>query len=184
MKKNAIKLLALALFSFLLSSCLTVEKKEYKWELTGPNSGKLTITYINIMSDMDDSLDVSAEDFDELLNSYLNGSYIDDRYSLATSVEKRLFDKDNQLWGEVVVEFDNLEAVQVYQFEKKGPFMFCVNTAEDTETFMDSNGEYGGDYMPVVFWGSKNKELNLTTLIQEVDESTITLVDQYYKWKE
>ena len=68
MKKNAFKILALAFFAFLLSSCLTVEKKLYKWELTGPNSGKLTITYVNIMSDMDDTLDVSVEDFNELLN--------------------------------------------------------------------------------------------------------------------
>lgn len=184
MKKNAVKFLALAFFALMLSSCLTVEKKEYKWELTGPNSGKLIITHINIMSDMDDSLDVRSEDFEELLNSYLNGSYIDDRYAMATSIEKRLFDKDGQLWGEVVIEFDDLDAVQIYQYEKKGPYMFCVNTAEDTETFLESDGDYGGDYMPVVFWGSKNKELNLTTLIQEADESTLSLVEQYYQWEE
>jgi len=184
MKKNAIRFLALAFFAFLLSSCLTVEKKEYKWEFTGPNSGKLTITYINIMSDMDDSLDVRSEDFEELLNSYYYGSYIDDRYAMATNIEKRLFARDGQLWGEVIIEFDDLEAVQIYRHEKKGPFMFCVNTAEDTETYLESNGAYGGDYMPVVFWGSKNKELNLTTLIQETDESTLSLVEQYNEWKE
>ena len=33
MKNNGIKFLALAFFAFLLSSCLTVEKKEYKWEI-------------------------------------------------------------------------------------------------------------------------------------------------------
>jgi hypothetical protein len=184
MKKNAIKLLALAFFAFLLSSCLTVEKKEYKWEVTGPNSGILTITYVNIMSDMDDTLDVTVEDFDELLNSYLQGTYIDERYPMASNIEKRLFAKDNQLWGEVVMEFDNLEAVHLYQQDKKGPYMFCVNTAEDTESFEESNGEFGGEYMPVVFWGSKNKELNLITIVQEPDESTLSLIGQYYKWKE
>ena len=184
MKKNAIKLLALAFFAFLLSSCLTVEKKEYKWELTGPNSGKLTITYINIMSDMDDSLDVSQEDFDELLNSYLYGTYIEDHYPMATNIEKRLFARDNQLWGEVIMDFDDLSAVHIYQHEKKGPFMFCVNTAADTETYEGSSGEYGGDYMPVVFWSAKDNTLDLTTLVQEVDESTLSLVEEYYKWKE
>jgi len=184
MKKNAIKLLALAFFAFLLSSCLTVEKKEYKWEITGPNSGKLTITYINIMSDMDDTLDVSVEDFDELINSYLNGTYIDDRYLMASNIEKRLYAKDDQLWGEVVIEFDNLEAVHLFQYEKKGPYMFCVNTAEDTESFEDSNGEFGGDYMPVVFWEGKNKVLNLLTVVQEPDESTLSLIGQYNEWKE
>lgn len=183
MKKNAVKLLAIALFALLLSSCLTVEKKEYTWEITGDNSGKLTITYINIMSDMDDTLDVSAEDFEEVLSSYLYGSYIDDRYPMASNIEKRLYVKDNQLCGEVIMEFDDLAAVQLYQFDKKGPFMFCVNTAEDSESYEESNGEFGGDYMPVVFWPKKTRQLELTTFIQEVDESTLSLVDEYYRWK-
>jgi hypothetical protein len=183
MKKNGIKLLALAFFAFLLSSCLTVEKKEYKWEITGPSSGTLTITYINIMSDMDDSLDVTEADFNEVLNDYLYGTYIDERYPMASNIEKRLFVKDNQLWGEVIMQFDNLEAVHLYQHDKKGPFMFCVNTAEDSESYGESNGEYGGDYMPVVFWPVKSKELNLTTLINEETETTLSLAEQYYKWK-
>jgi hypothetical protein len=183
MKKNAIKLLAIAIIAFMVSSCLTVEKKEYNWEITGTNSGKLTITYINIMSDMDDTLDVSVEDFDELLSSYLYGTYIDDRYPMASNIEKRLFVKDNQLWGEVIMDFDDLAAVQLYQYDKKGPFMFCVNTAEDSETYEESNGEFGGDYMPIVFWPKKTETLELTTLIQEVDESTLSLVGEYYRWK-
>lgn len=184
MKKNALKLMAIALFAFLLSSCLTVEKKEYNWELTGDNSGKLTITYINILSDMDDTLDVTEADFEEVLNSYLLGTYIDDRYPMASNIEKRLFVKDNQLCGEVTMEFDDLEAVQLYQHDKKGPFMFCVSTAEDSESFGESNGDFGGDYMPVVFWPKNTKQLELTTLIQDVDESTLSLVGEYYKWKE
>ena len=184
MKKNAIKFLALAFFAFLLSSCLTVEKKEYKWELTGPNSGKLTITYINILSDMDDTLDVSPEDFKEVLSSYLYGTYIDDHFPMAENIEKRLFVKNNQLWGEVTMEFSDLSAVHLYQHDKKGPFMFCVNTAADTESYEESSGEFGGDIMPVVFWSGKDKELNLTTMIQEVDESTLSLVGEYYKWKD
>ncbi len=184
MKKITIKLMFLAFFAFLLSGCLTVEKKEYKWEFTGTNSGKLTITYINIMSDMDDTLDVSGEDFDELLNSYLYGTYIDEQFPMASNIEKRLFVRDNQLCGEVIMEFSDLQAVHLYQHEKKGPYMFCVNTAPDTESYEGSNGEYGGDHMPVVFWDGKEKELYLITLIQEPDESTLSLVDQYYQWKE
>ena len=184
MKKNGIKLLALAFFAFLLSSCLTVEKKEYKWEITGPNSGTLTITYINILSDMDDTLDVSGEDFEELLSSYLYGTYVDDHFPMAKNIQKRLFAKDNQLWGEVIMEFDDLQAVHLYQHEKKGPYMFCVNTAADTESYEESSGEFGGDYMPVVFWAAKNKDLTLTTLVQELDESTLSLIGEYYKWKE
>jgi hypothetical protein len=184
MKKNAIVVLALAFFAFLLSSCLTVEKKEYKWELTGTNSGKLTITYINIMSDMDDETDVSQEDFDELLNDYLYGSYIENRYPMASNIEKRLFVKNNQLWGEVTMEFTDLQAVHLYQHDKKGPYMFCVNTAADSESYEFSDGEYGGEYMPVAFWDAKSRVLNLTTHIQDEDESMVSLVGPYYKWKE
>lgn len=184
MKKHAVRLTALAFLAFFLSSCLTVEKKEYSWEITGDNSGKLTISYINIMSDMDDTLDVSAEDFDELLNSYLYGTSIDDRYPMASNIEKRLYVKDNQLCGEITMEFNDLQAVHLYRHEKKGPYMFCVNTAPDTESYESSNGEFGGDYMPVVFWSNKTEQLDLTTFIQEMDESTISLVGQYYKWKD
>ena len=136
------------------------------------------------MSDMDDTLDVTQEDFDELLNSYLLGTYIDERYPMATNIEKRLYVKDNQLWGEVIMEFDDLQSVHLYQHDKKGPYMFCVNTAEDTESYGESNGEFGGYYMPVVFWPSKTKELGLTTIISDVTESTLSLVGPYYKWKE
>lgn len=184
MKKNAIVVLALAFFAFLLSSCLTVEKKEYNWELTGPNSGKLTITFINITSTMDDETDVSKEDFEELLNDYLYGTYIDDRYPMATNIEKRIFVNNNQLWGEVTMEFNDLQAVHLYQHDKKGPYMFCVSTAADSESYESSDGEYGGEYMPVVFWDAKSKALNLATHIQDEDESTISLTAEYYKWKE
>lgn len=184
MKKIAVRLTSLAFLAFFLSSCLTVEKKEYTWEITGDNSGKLTINYINIMSDMDDTLDVSAEDFEELLNSYLYGTTIDDRYPMASNIEKRIYVQDNQLCAEVIMEFNDLQTVHLYQHEKKGPYMFCVNTAADTESYESSNGEYGGDYMPVVFWPYKSEQMNLTTFIQEVDESTLSLVGEYYKWKD
>lgn len=184
MKKNVFLLAAFAFVALLLSSCLTVEKKSYQWEFTGDNSGTLTITYMNIMSDMDDSLDVRAEDFQELLDSYVNGTYIEEQFPMAKLVSKELFVKNDQLWGEVVIEFDDLKAVHLYRHDNDGPFMFCVNTAPDTESYLESNGEYGGDHMPVVFWSKKTDVLELKTLIQEVDESMLSLVDEYYNWKQ
>ncbi len=67
--KNIIFVIILA-FTFILTSCLTVEKKTYTFELTSKNTGKLTIKYYNIMSsskslfDYEDYLDEDYE-YDE-----------------------------------------------------------------------------------------------------------------------
>jgi hypothetical protein len=52
-----------------------------------------------------------------------------------------------------------------------------------SETFDSSNGTFGGDVMPVVFWEEKMKVLNLTSVITLPDETTVSLVDDYREWK-
>ena len=80
MKKNRILVVLLFLTGFLLTGCLTSEYKEYKFEFTGKNSGKLTIVYKNIMS-LKDNEDLTKDeeikkDFDELINNYIDGNYV------------------------------------------------------------------------------------------------------------
>ena len=105
MKKNYLALFAVILSVLFVSGCLTCEKKEYTFKFTGKDSGELTIKYINIMSTMDDTVDVSEEDFTSLINDYLEGSEIESEYPDATVISKRLFEnpKDDMFWRQIVI---------------------------------------------------------------------------------
>lgn len=184
MKKFGFYAFAVAMITFLISGCLTVEKKEYTFEFTGKNSGILTIKYYNIMSVMDDTLDVSDADFDELISSYLYGEEIENEFPYATNIQKNLYEEDGVLCAEVTLEFDDLEAAHLFQYDTKSPFMFNLGSSWlDSETYFESNGVYGGEQMPVVFWDSGIKMLKLTTQITTPDETTMSLAGLYRDWK-
>jgi hypothetical protein len=160
-----------------------VEKKEYTFQLKDNNSGTLTIKFINLLSMRDDTTDVSETDFDELMNSYINGNQMESDYENAIVRSKRLFEEDGVLCGEVVIDFTDLNSVGLYQYESKGPFMLNVGSFLEGESFLKSSGDYGGDVMPVVFWPKGSEVLTLTTYVTNPDESTVGLLAQYKKKK-
>lgn len=177
-------LIILTLLAGLLSSCLTVERKEYRFELADANSGKLTIKYINLLSIMDEENDVSEEDFEQLLTDYIEGDQLEKEYPNAKSINKRLFEENGTLCGEVIIEFENLVDAGLYRHDKKSPLMFYINSGLGTETFLLSDGKYGGETMPVVFWDKKKKDLMVVTSVTQPDETTVSLIGEYNKWRE
>ena len=184
MKKSLLALPVLAMILLFISGCLTCEKKEYTFKMTGKNSGTLTIKYINIMSSMDDSLDISEEDFMTLINDYYTGSAIEDEFPGTTLVDKKLFEENGVLCGEITLEFTDLAQVKLYQYADKGPFMYPLNCGSlDAETFDGGNCVYGGDVMPVVFWEQGVKTLELNTIMTVPDETTLSLLDEYLAYK-
>lgn len=183
MKRFLVTLSLLFLAAVILPGCLTVEKKQYSFEMTGKNSGKLTIKFINIMSVKDGETDVSSEDFEELVNTYLEGDEIEKDYVNATNIQKRLFEEDGKLCAEIILEFPDLETARLYQYNPKSPYMFCVKSAFDSENYVESNGTYGGEIMPVVFWDDKLTQLTLSTEITAPDETTVGMIDKYRAWK-
>lgn len=184
MKKSFIALPIVALILLFISGCLTCEKKEYTYALTGNNSGTLTIKYINIMSSMDDSTDVSEEDFMSLVNDYYTGTTVEDLYPGSLLKDKRLFEEEGVLCGEIVLEFSDLTQAKLYRHKGKGSYMYPLNcNSLESETYDSGNGEYGGDVMPVVFWEQGLKTLTMTTYVTYPDETTISLLDKYNEWK-
>ncbi len=174
--------------ALILSSCLTVEKKIYKFEFTGKNSGKLTITYVNITSMPDygeeEGVDNSSADFEDLIATYINGSRIEEDYPLATNIQKRLYEENGILNGEVTIEFNNLEAARLYQYNKKSPICFSISNTIDGEMYETSNGILGNsDFMNVVFWKSGTKKLEVTTTVTSPEEETTSLLNYYRAWK-
>jgi hypothetical protein len=182
MKRGKILLLLLAVCTFILSSCLTVEKKTYTFEFKGKGAGKLTIKYYNIMSIVDSAGVTEVEDFDGLINDYLNGEKINGSYPDAQNLQKRLYEEDGVLCGEVTLDFPNLAAARLYQFEK-GPYTFYVSSV-DGETYIESNGSFGGDICPVTMWSPKTKKLVVTTSVSKPSDDTyVSLLKEYNKWK-
>jgi hypothetical protein len=166
-----------ALLAIILSGCLTCEKKEYVFELTGPESGRLTIRFVNIFSNSLDSAGELNVDYDELVNMWLKGEKIERDYPQATKIKKKLYEANGQLCGEITMEFSSLKAVRLYRYDSQTPYMLNTTTmADDGETFMSSNGEFGGDFMPVIFWRPDNTTFRLTTSVAKPDSTTMSLL--------
>jgi hypothetical protein len=184
MKKNLLVWATVIITVLFMSGCLTCEKKEYTFQFTGKESGRLTIKYINLMSTMDDTVDISEDDFSSLMTDYYEGTEIENDFPDATVVSKRLFEEDGVLCGEIVMEFSTLAIGHLYQHKGKGPLMYCLSCFSiDSEYYSESNGEYGGDVMPVVFWDSGLKNLTLSTDVATPDETTVSLIDRYKEWE-
>lgn len=184
MKKTGLLFATLAMIALIFSGCLTVEQKEYTIEMTGKNSGKLTIKYINIMSSSSsDTIDSSPDDFDELINKYLNGNEIENTFPNCTNIKKRAYIENDQLNGEVTMDFKDIKDIKLYRYKGKGPFMLSTGAFSSMESYLSSNGEYGGDAMPVVFWDKKNKKMTLTCSVTKPDDKTYSLARLYKKWE-
>jgi hypothetical protein len=180
MKKNLFTWISLISIALFLNSCLTCEKKEYTFQFTGKDTGVLTIKFINIMSTMDDTIDNTEEDFATLMTDYYEGTELENDFPDATLVDKRLFEEDGVLCGEVKFEFSGFAMAHLYQHHETGPLMYCLGCYSiDSEYYNDSNGEFGGDIMPVVFWNPDLTTLELKTDVTMPDETTISLLPSW-----
>jgi len=184
MKLKHIAFILVGFFLFSLSGCLTCERKEYKFELKGKNAGRLTINYINIMSKKDKEEMTAYEeanaDFTELMDKYINGDEVEKDYPEAKLVKKELYEENGQLCGRVILEFSDLSQIKLYRHEGKGPYMFYTSLLS-SETFKESNGTKGPDYMPVIFWPEGSKNLNYSTSVEGPSEKTTSLLSN---WKD
>ncbi|MBN9400082.1 MAG: hypothetical protein J0I17_07900 ['Candidatus Kapabacteria' thiocyanatum] len=165
-----------------LTGCLTVEKKSYKITMTGEQSGKCTITYYNIVSTKDDGKDISFKDYAELVTDYLEGTKLEDELVGCRNVTKRLYTQGDKLCGEISFDFDSLSTVRMYRYNAAAPLMMYVSGLSN-ETYATSNGTWGGERMPVVFWAANAKELTLQNTVTEIDTGHVGLAPQYEQWK-
>ena len=180
--KRIFRLLILFIIPLSIAGCLTCEQKQYIFQLTGENSGRLTIKYINIFSSLIDSTGELTTDYNEMMELWLAGEKIERDFPDARKFKKRLFQENGTLCGEVIMEFNDLSKVHLFRYNGRGPYMFSMSGVnDDSETFLQSNGEFGGDKMPVIFWPEDTRTLRLSTKIATPDSTTVSLLDQ---WKQ
>ncbi len=178
--KKLIRFLILILVPLSIAGCLTCERKEYVFQLTGEKSGRLTIKYVNIFSSLIDSTGELSADYDEMMNLWMNGEKLERDFPLATRFKKRIFEENGTLCGEVSMEFDDLSKVHLYRYMNRGPFMFSMSGVnDDGENFFQSNGEFGGEKMPLVFWPEDARTLRFSTKIATPDTSCVSMLQQW-----
>ena len=175
-----IRLLILIVVSVSMTGCLTCERKEYVIQLTSANSGKLTVKYINIFSSLIDSTGELSADYDELINLWLKGEKLERDFPQATKFKKRLYEENGILCGEISMEFNDLAKVNLFRYLGTGPFMFSMAAVnDDGESFLQSNGEFGGEKMPVIFWPDDTRTLRFSTKIATPDSTCVSMLKQW-----
>jgi hypothetical protein len=179
------KSLCIAFCSLLLAiaagGCLSVEQKEYHFHLNADgDSGTGSIAFVNIFSSDNDSETV-ARDFSELITDYLQGDKVDSLYPGVANLQRRLFTRDGKLCGEVTFTFSHLPQAFLYRYDSRSPvmqFFYSIN-----EKFTRSNGTFGGERMPVIFWNDTTRDLRLTTNLAADTGSAHSLLAEYNAWK-
>jgi hypothetical protein len=171
----------LILFSGLgLQGCLTFEAKEYSFKLKDGNSGEGKIKYINIMRTKD-SLGSVESDYQSLIETYLKGNKPEDEFMGVKNVKKRLFEEDNRLCGEITFDFEDITKIKFFNYKDK-VWCYYIGSAQmnifgSSESYFSSNGTYGGELMPVVFWDDNQKKFELKTVSTEPSDNTTSLLD-------
>jgi len=174
--------LFISLLSIIGSGCLTVEGKEYHIKVKTDHSGEATIKFVNILSEADDTTDISNDDFQQLIELYLNGNQLESENPGFHNVKKRLYEENGVLVGEITFTFDSLATVRLYQFDKESPYMYFVGSPLSSEQLVETNGTFARDWMPVVFWPKETTELYVKTrVISEVAHHR-GLLSHYKEW--
>lgn len=181
MKNKVILFFSILFVSIYFNACLVVETKEYNFKIKKNLSGEGSIKFINIMSDNKDSAGVAEGDYQTLLDSYLNGNKLLDDMPNVKNVKKKLFEEDNQLCGEITFEFNDINDLKFYRYKDEGPWCYFLGTNPSnmfsTEAYFSSNGTFGGQTMPVVFWDSNQKDFKFKTTVTAPSEKTASLLD-------
>jgi hypothetical protein len=177
--KKIFTLLLLCYLILSIQGCLTVETKEYSFKLTKDNSGEGTIRFINIMTDKD-TLDAVQTDYQTLIDSYINGDALNQDLPNAQIISKKLYEEDDQLCGEVKFKFDDIKKLKFYKYKDTGPWCYHFSTFDlmgGSESYFSSNGTYGGQDMPVIFWDGTQKEFKFKTTVTAPGKKTKSLLE-------
>ena len=188
-----------------LGGCLTTEEKEYRFKVNPDGSGSGTIKFINIVSEEDEEknisfddfgdliLDyedeeknVSFDDFGELISDYIEGQKFEEENPNYTVTDKRLFEENGILMGEVTFTFNSLEDAGFYRHGccENSPYMYYLGSL--SETFKECNGTYLGvnREFPIIIWQPDAEAFYYKTSFKEDMSNTHSLLPLYKTWQE
>jgi hypothetical protein len=149
-------------------------------------SGSGTIVFTGIASEKgEDSASLAKEDFNSLISEYYQGKTLENGIPALKNVKKRLFVKDGQLIGELSFDFDDISKIGFYQLKGVGPYIYYTLSEGyfTSGQFAASNGTYGGDKMPIVFWDEGTKDFYLKMSLTSPGAVRIPLADKFKEWE-
>ncbi|MBK7381342.1 MAG: hypothetical protein IPJ03_20570 [Ignavibacteriales bacterium] len=184
--KSASLFTAVIIFSFVVSGCLTTQYKEYSYKVNKDGSGSGKILFYNIVSQLDDGKNVSFKDFGELVDDYLNGTRFEDDNLKLKVTDKKLFEKDGMLMGEVAFNFESLDSIGFFITKNCDCSPIMYHLSNYNETFIESNGKWlGADgNFPVIVWEDGSRELKFKTAAQEDVTEANSLLPMWKTYKE
>jgi hypothetical protein len=176
--------LALVAIQVLLPGCLIVETKEYHITLKSDGAGEARIVFNDIQSETDDTVDVSKSDFNQLTDLYMHGGQFERDNPGYRNVEKHLYEKDGKLTGDVTFTFDSIAVMRLFQYNNQGPLMYFVGSPLSSEVMVETDGTYGRDWMPIVFWPKGTKELYIKTRVVSQGSYRRSLLALFKAWEQ
>lgn len=192
MKRIAV-VVSLAVLSLAISGCLSFEKKEYRYTLNPDGSGSGVIRFVNIVSTdenagSEEAKDVSFKDFAILISDHLEGNDFENSNPNLTVTEKKLYEENGVLIGEVKFTFTNFDSIGFFRKPKCDccPILFFNSSASGGETIVETNGKLVEDVAssPFIEWDGKAKEFTFQTTAQNDLSGARSMVEYYRTWKE
>jgi hypothetical protein len=187
-RTGQIAALMLVAAALLLSGCIQIEKKEYRFTIKPDGSGQGMVRYINIVSTDEDGKDVSFKDYATLITDYLNGTKIDEDLPKLHITGKKLLEENNQLVAEIEFTFGTLDSAGFFGKAdcKCCPMIYFVKTSNGTETVTESNGQLveGVADSPFLTWPSDTKDFTFKTTCLQDTAGARSLLAHYRTWKD
>jgi hypothetical protein len=176
-----------AVMAVIFGGCLTAEQKELRLSLNPDGkSGTGTIVFTGIASEQgDDTMDVSKEDLNSLITEYYQGKTLENALPGISNVKKRLFMSGKDLVGELSFDFSDLSKLGFFRFKGSGPYQYytLADGYFTSGQFAASNGTYGGEKMPVVFWDESTKDFYVKMSLASPGAIRVSLLDKYKEWE-
>ena len=185
-KNSGLNLVLIAGLLLLIQGCLSVETKEYYYEINPDGSGTGKITYYNIVSEEDDEANVSFSDFGELIDDYLLGGTFESENPSLTVITKDLFERDGVLVGEVEFTFENADSIGFWRDPSCSCSGYNYYLGSLSETFISANGTYLGENreLPIISWDSDATQFQFTTRVKDDMSDAHNLLPLYNTWLE
>jgi len=115
---------------------------------------------------------------------YVEGTQLEKENPGFRNVKKRLYEENDMLVGEVTFDFDSLSAIRIFKYNAESPYMYFVGSPLSSEQLIETDGTYGPDWMPAVFWQKDVREMFVKTKVVSEASHRRSLLKNFKEWQE
>ena len=182
MKSKSMRMGVLLFLIVLLAGCLDVKETEYNFKLQEDDTMTGTIRFNDIVSCLDDDEDVSGDDFNSLLNDYIEGDDYETGHPYLKLGEKHFEISRGVL--NASVNFTMEDAAEggflIDSHCRCAPIYLVL--PDDFKPVLYSNGEVSGDDI-FIRWPTGTKEFLIRVGSESDFNGSISLAPRYEAWR-